>query len=422
MIDRHLASCLLTALQDTPVVFLAGARQVGKTTLVRSLVKGPHPATYLSFDDLSSLAAARTDPEGFLAGLDGPVVLDEIQRVPELLLPIKAAVDRDRTPGRFLLTGSANVLALPSVTESLAGRMEVSVLWPFSAGELAGSREGFVDALFSDRLEHVEAASAGKADTAARIARGGFPEIQQRPAQARREAWFDAYLTTVLERDVRDLANIEGLTQLPNLLALIAARHGGLASFADLSRAIGLPQTTLKRYLALLEAIFLVHRLPAWSANLSSRLVKAPKLFLTDCGLAARLTGINERSMTEDPRTLGPLLEAFVVAELRKQSAWSSVRPRMYHYRTHTGREVDIVLEDARGRLVAIEVKAAVSLNRRDTGGVAAFADVVGGAFHRGVILHLGSGTIPLRRNIHALPIEALWRLGASKPAGNPPR
>ena len=417
MIERHLTNRLLAALGDTPVVFLAGARQSGKSTLARALATGPHPARYLTFDDAAVMAAAHRDPDGFIAGLEGNVVLDEVQRAPELSLAIKAEVDRRRAPGRFLLTGSANVLLLPAVAHALAGRTEVCTLWPFSIGELGGVREGFIDAVFSATVPPAPVGAPSRAELAARIVRGGFPEVQERRSPARRDAWFSSYLSTIMQRDVRDLSVIEGIAQLPHLLSLVAARNGAPLNVADLSRSAAVPQSTLKRYLALLEALFLVFRLPAWSANLTTRLVKAPRLYVTDSGVAAHLAGANEARLAGDPSLLGPFLEGLVVGELVKQSTWSETAVRLFHFRTHAGREVDLVLEDAAGRLVAVEIKAATTLTAGDVAGIQAFAGLAGSRFHRGVILYTGQATVPFAANIHALPLPALWHGAPTRPA-----
>jgi hypothetical protein len=418
MIERSITGRLLEALADTPVVFLAGARQTGKSTLARALATGPHPAQYLTLDDAAVMAAAHRDPAGFIAGIEGNVVLDEVQRVPELSLAIKAEVDRRRVPGRFFLTGSANVLLLPAVAQALAGRIEVCTLWPLSIGELGGVREGFIDAAFSPSTPKAPDGAPSRAELAARIARGGFPEVQDRRSPGRRDAWFSSYLSTIMQRDVRDLSVIEGLAQLPHLLSLVAARNGAPLNAADLSRSAAVPQTTLKRYLALLETLFLVHRVPAWSANLTTRLVKAPRLYVTDSGVAAHLAGADEARLAGDPSFLGPFLEGLVVGELLKQSTWSDTAVRLFHFRTHAGREVDLVLEDAAGRLVAVEVKAAATLAVSDVAGIQTFAALAGPRFHRGIVLYAGREVIPFAANIHALPLPALWQGAAPRTGG----
>ena len=408
MYTRHLTPALLAALSDSPVVFLNGARQTGKSTLTQSLAAGAHPARYLTLDDMGVLSAAKNDPQGFLAGLNGPVILDEIQRAPELFLPLKAEVDRDRRPGRFLLTGSASALVLPQLSQSLTGRMEILTLWPLSQGEIAGAKEAFIDELFKPETAMPSFQTLPREELWERVAQGGYPEPLSRPQSERRRAWFDSYLATIIERDVRDLANIEGLTQLPRLLNLLAIRTAGLMNYAELSRSMGIAQTTLKRYLALLEATFLLRRLPPWSGNLGKRLVKAPKLFLNDTGLAVGLLAIDAARLGSDGNLSGPLLETFVVAELTKQLGWSKTKPRMHYFRTQTGHEVDVVLEDAQGRCVGIEVKAG-SVGAGDFKGLKALEEALGKRFVRGVILNTGRETVPFARNMHALPINALW-------------
>ncbi len=412
MYPRHLTSALIEALSDSPVVFLNGARQTGKSTLAMGLASGPHPARYITLDELSALAAAKSDPQGFVAGLNGPVVLDEIQRAPELFLPLKAAVDRDRRPGRFLLTGSAGALVLPRLAQALTGRMEILTLGPLSQGELLGRKEGFIDQAFDSEASPPAFSPFSREALWERVAQGGYPEPLGRRRLERRRAWTDAYVTTLLERDVRDLANIEGLAQLPRLLALLATRTATLANLSELSRAMALPQTTLKRYLALLEAVFLTRRLTPWSGNLGKRLVKAPKLLLNDTGLAAGLLAIDAARLATDGSLSGPLLETFVAAELSKQTAWSETRPRMHHFRIQTGEEVDIVLEDARGRCVGIEVKAGTA-GPGDFKGLKALQAALGKRFVRGLVLCAGPATVPFAGNMHAAPIQALWEWGA---------
>lgn len=408
MLPRHATDRLRTALADRPVVLLHGARQTGKTTLARAVAE-ERGARYVTLDDLTMLAAARDDAAGFLAGFAQPLVLDEVQRAPELLLAIKAAVDRRRTPGRFLLTGSANVLLLPRVAESLTGRMEIVNLWPFSQGEIEGTAEGFINAVFADSPPVL-----GRSDSSVRytdrILRGGYPEAFSIESAERRRAWFDAYVTAILQRDVRDLARIEGLTDLPRLLSLLASRPMAQLNFADLSRGTGVPQTTLKRYFALLETVFLVRLLPPWYANIGKRLVKTPKVLLTDTGLAAHLMGIDRARVAQDRGLLGGLLESFVAMEIVKQAGWSMDPPTLYYFRTHEGDEVDFVLERRDGALVGIEVKSAATVTAADFKGLRALAEVAGRRFRRGIVLYTGAEVVPFGSGLFALPVEALWR------------
>ena len=415
MFTRNLRHAVEDALTDSPVVLLNGARQTGKTTLVESLRPDGAAARYLTLDDATVFSAAKSDPAGFIAGLSGPVVIDEIQRAPELFIPIKASVDRNRKPGRFLLTGSANVLMLPKLAESLAGRMEILTLWPLSQGELHGVRETFIDRAFaSGPFEPGSGKGARKTSMGAgsyfgAILRGGYPEIQERSAFERRRAWFNSYIETILQRDVRDLSNIDALSAMPRLLSLLAARATGLQNFAELALSSTIPQSSLKRYVALLESTFLIQFVRPWSGNLGQRLVKAPKLYITDTGLMAHLLGVAEERVSLDGIQKGPLLENFVVMELRKQLAWSAVRPALYHFRTHNGAEIDVVLEDARGRLVGIEIKASASVSAADFKWLREFAAQTGKKFHRGIVLFTGDRPVSFETSLTAAPLSDLW-------------
>lgn len=412
MLRRNLTSSLLEALSDTPVVLLNGARQVGKSTLVQSLTSNGHSAGYFTLDDATVLAAATGDPAGFLAGVGGPVILDEVQRAPDLFLAIKAAVDRDRRPGQYLLTGSADIFLLPRISESLAGRMEVLTLWPLSQGEIEQARETFVDALFAPAFQPPSVELPDRSRILERALRGGYPEMLGRSSESRRRAWFASYTSTILQRDVRDLSNIEDLAALPRLLSLLAARATTLLNLSELSRSLGLPATTLKRYFALLEATFLVRPLPAWSDNLSKRLVKSPKILLTDTGLLSAALGLTRERVDEEPQLAGPLLESFVLMEIRKQAAWSETRPSLFHYRTQTGQEVDLLLEDARGRVAAVEVKAGSTVQEKDVRVLLDLARTLGKRFVRGVVLYTGERAVPFSEKVLALPLGTLWRSG----------
>ncbi len=410
MYRRNIELHINTALKDTPVVFVSGARQTGKTTLVRKIARDLPSATYLTLDDASVLAAATHDPAGFLYGLPGTVVIDEVQKAPALFPAIKAGVDRDRKPGRFLLTGSANILVLPKVSESLAGRMEIVSLWPLSQGEMEGVQEDFISRLFKSAPFRAGHGGSPKKDIVQRVLRGGFPEAVGRRDGERRCAWFGSYLTAILQRDVRDLAHIEGLSDMPRLLSILTARIGGLLNLADISRAIGIPHSTLKRYLALLETTFLVRTIPAWSANLGKRLVRAPKLYLCDSGLAAYLNGLNHLTYQDNSPQKGPLFENFVLAELLKQASWSNTPVTLTHFRTSTGKEVDFVVEAADGRLAGLEVKSASTVRSDDFDGLKELAHHLKSRFVRGVVLYAGDGIIPFGDRLWAVPIEGLWR------------
>lgn len=407
MYPRHIEPELRAALADTPVVLLTGARQTGKTTLARALARESGMA-YATLDDALAASAAEADPVGFLAGLGASAVIDEVQKAPGLFPAIKRLVDEDRRPGRFLLTGSTHALLLPRLSESLAGRMEIVTLWPLSQGELSNHREAFIDHLFEEAP--LTTTGGELADLPERLAAGGYPEPLERPPGKRRDAWFEAYVTTILQRDIRELSRIEGLAELPRLLGLLAARTANLLNVSELSRASGLPQSTLKRYLGLLEATFLVQKLPAWSSNLGKRLVKSPKIHLVDSGLALHLAGLTAERLAASPGLLGPFLETWVVGELRKQAGWADHRVRLHHYRTATGREVDIVLEDRAGSIVGIEVKAAATATRKDFAGLESLAQAAGRHFRRGILLYRGRETVPVTPRLSAVPLNALWQ------------
>ncbi len=408
MYRRNIESELGSAIADTPVVLLNGARQTGKTTLAREYARA-QSVPYATLDDATQLAAATADARGFLQGLGDRAVIDEVQKAPGLFPAIKLSVDEDRRPGRYLLTGSANVLLLPQISESLAGRMEIITLWPLSRGELQSRRERFIEGVFAGQVPALEPSDA--VDVKDAVLTGAYPEVMQRPAGRRRDAWFAAYITALLQRDVRDLANIEGLTEMPRLLALLAARTGGLLNVSELSRSSGIPNSTLKRYLSLLEATFLLQPLPAWSTNLGKRLIKSPKIHLIDSGLIAHLTGVTRQRLERDPGFFGHLLESFVVGELRKQTSWSERRVSLHHYRTTAGREVDILLEDSAGGLVGLEVKASSTVERQDFIGLDTVAEGAGRRFVRGVVLYTGSETVAFGPRHMAMPVSALWRM-----------
>ncbi len=364
---------------------------------------------YLSLDTMAVFTSADADPEGFVAGLPRAVVLDEVQRVPALALAIKAAVDADRRPGRFLLTGSASALALPRLADTLAGRVELHTLWPFSEGELLGHPNTFVNKVFAPKFEPSEAAGMREDDVIERMLVGGYPEAVSRKSVVRRQAWFDSYVTTILTRDVRELANIERIAELPRLLALLASRVAELVNYADLSRSLSISQSSLKRYFALMEATFLVRLLPAWFSNIGKRLTKSPKLLIADSGLACHLLAADRARLRADRALLGHLLENFVAMELIKQLGWAAARVSAFHFRTEAGQEADIVLENAAGKIVGMEVKATTSLDAHDVPRLKALANVSGERFLRGIVLYLGKAVVPFAKNIHAVPISAMW-------------
>ena len=408
MYYRNLTPKIEESLTDTPVIFLNGPRQSGKSTLVKWLSEAKHPARYLTFDDSNMLAAASSDPAGFISAIDQPVIIDEIQRVPELFLAIKKTVDQNRRPGSFLLTGSANVLLLPKLADSLAGRMEILTLWPFSETEINKTPANFIDNLFQGSLPQ-SFKQLQRQHLISRLVTGGYPEAFDRKNDDRRQRWFNSYITTILQRDIRDIANIEGLTAMPRLLSLLAARSGSLLNFAELSRTSAIPQSTLKRYLTLLETTFLIKPLPAWSTNLNKKLVKSPKIMLCDTGLSCYLTGTDQRKLTDDPSALGCILENFVCMELLKQISWADKTYQLFHFRSAAGHEVDFVIEDMAGNLSVIEVKSRETIKSEDVKGIKWIAKETGQRFKKGVLLYTGHEVVPIAKNITALPVSSLW-------------
>jgi len=403
---RLLAGALDEALADTPVVVVAGPRQAGKSTLAAHVVAA-RGGTWLSLDDAGTLNAARTDPVGFVTGRTGLVGIDEAQRVPELLLAVKAEIDRDRYPGRFLLTGSTRLLGAPDLADSLAGRMEVLALWPFTQTELCDQPEplGLIDRAFSRSLGGLRPPAVTKPEVLDRASRGGFLPALER-SDRRRIAWYDSYVSGVIDREVRAVTDATYLRELPRLLRLCASRTSGELNITDVARDLGLSRPTTDTYLAHLEAVFLVQTVPAWSTNLTARVVRRPKLALTDTGLAARLLGGRARS---DDQVSGRLVETFVTNELRAQAGWSLVRPELFHYRDRDGAEVDLVLESGDGGVVGIEVKAGATVRAEDLRGLRLLEQRLGDGFAAGIVLSTAPVAVHLGGRLWSLPLSVLW-------------
>lgn len=408
MIERHARPQIVSALADTRVVMVLGARQVGKSTLAESIARGEHPAAVLSFDDTLTRDAASNDPRGFVAGIRGPVLLDEIQRVPDVLLEIKAVVDHDATPGRFLLTGSANVLTAPRVQDALTGRAELIPLWPLAQAELEGSAGSLVDALLNGRPPQVIGAELGRGAFVPRAAAGGYPEARARADVSRRRRWFASYIDSLVERDLRDIASAQRLAEVPGLLRLLAAQSGGLYAPGNISQRTGLDAKTVRAYVQLLETVFLVRVIPAWRPGLGAREVQHGKAYVVDSGLLAHLLNASEARIAEDDQLSGKVLESFVAMELLRQLEWSATDARLYHYRR--GRqEIDLVIENADEAIVAVGVKAAATVRRSDWAALERLREARGSLFKAGVIIHSGDQTLPLGDRLWALPISALW-------------
>ena len=408
MYKRFLSEIIQTGLSDNPVVFIRGARQTGKTTMAREVISSGHKANYITLDSAAVLSAASTDPVGFISNLKKPATIDEVQRVPELILAIKEDIDNNRIPGRYLLTGSANILTIPKVADSLAGRMEIVTLWPLSRGEITGVKESFIKKIFKGEVSGLNSSRTGIEDLADMIITGGYPEPLKRTSFERKTSWFDSYLTTIIERDIRSLANIHDISTVPRLLRLLGSRTGGLRDYSELSRSMGVPTTSLIRYMSLLEGIFLIYMVPAWSSNLGKRLVRSPKVFFTDTGVASYLLGIDKERLIADPTLTGKLFENFVSSELFKQSAWSGLRIRIYHFRTQAGREVDLVLENSSGKICGIEVKLSASVTAKHFAGLRELQRLAGDNFVAGIVIYTGDQIVPFGDNFYAVPFSAL--------------
>lgn len=404
---RFVLPRLNEALEDTPVVLIHGPRQCGKTTLARA-VGDKAGYAYVSFDNDVLRASVLADPLGFVADLPGKAVLDEVQRVPELFTALKAAVDRDRRPGRFILTGSANVLLVPRLADSLAGRMEILRLHPFAQAEMSGKQSSFLGALFGDGFKTGERARLSK-ELAERIAAGGYPAALARSSPRRRVTWYRDYIETLVQRDVRDLARISALDVLPRLLTLAAGQTARLLNVADLASPFQLSRPTIRDYVTLLARVFLLEELPPWHSNRLSRLIKTPKLHLGDTGLACALLGVDAEALWADRALLGQLLETFVFQELRRQASWQEEPVAFYHFRDKDGAEVDIVLEGSGQRIAGVEIKAAATVTAGDFRGLRKLKEITGKRFVAGVVLYDGEVTAPFGDGLFAVPIRSLW-------------
>lgn len=387
------------------VVLISGPRGSGKATLA-SGAAGDRTA-FLHLDDPAVLDAARSDPVGLIRGLDR-VAICEIQRAPDLLLEIKASVDRDTRPGRFLLTSSADLMTAPRIADSLAGRMEVVDLLPLSRSEIAGSRSTFLDDMFNGRRPAPNDPVIGD-DLVEAVLAGGYPEAAGLGSPAQRRDWYRSYIDTVVKRDVRDVTRVDRLSAMPGLLTALAERSGRLVSHSAIGRPLGMNHVTTKRYLGILETLFLVRRLRPWSNNRVRRPAKSPKLHFLDAGLLAALTEVSPDGLQDDRRAFGPLLETFVFAELQKIATWSRERCRLYHFRENDRHEVDIVVQNGRRRVVGIEVKASATVRSQDFSGLRRLAEAAGDRFVRGMVLYDHHQVVPFGDRMEAAPVSCLW-------------
>ena len=403
--SRLIAARVAEALTDTPVVLIAGPRQAGKTTLVRQMAN--QGLRYLTLDDELTRLAAKEDPVGMIRSLDRAII-DEIQRAPQLLLAIKKTVDEDRRPGRFLLTGSANLLTLPSVADSLAGRMETLTLLPLSQSEMHGTTLNWLDSAFAGVLPKVSTPVVGEALVEA-VLRGGYPEAVSRATPRRRTTWARQYIDAIIQRDIRDVAGVDRLDQLPRFLQALAQVSGQMCNYTQLGGQIGLDHKTAARYVSVFEQMYLLKRVEVWARNRLNRVVKTPKVQFIDSGLLSTLIDLTPAIAAQDRSRFGHVLETFVYGELLKHATSADGDYQLLYYRDHDQFEVDVVVENAGGQLVGVEIKAAASVGTSDLRGLKRLASMAGDQFKLGVILYDGTETLPLGNRIWAAPISSLW-------------
>ncbi|WP_342635194.1 ATP-binding protein [Phyllobacterium myrsinacearum] len=391
------------------MVLIAGPRQAGKSTLAKSV--SDVSRSYFTLDDATILNAAKSDPKGFIRDLDR-VTIDEIQRAPGLLLAIKESVDEDPRPGRFLLTGSANIMTLPTVADSLAGRMEVITLMPLARGEISGHKPAFLDLAFQGQVAPVKGTSVSGSELIEIVLAGGYPEAIARSTPERRTKWYLDYINAIIQRDVRDIADIARIGDMPRLIRLFANYSAKLVNFSEIGAALAMDRKTVQRYLDIFTALYITHSVEPWHNNQISRLAKSPKLHFLDSGLLAAVLGSTMDGIKSDRNVFGYLLESFVFGELLKQVGWMQARGiSIHHFRTttRTQEEVDFVLEDNRGGIVGLEVKASATVLSADFRGMRKLAEATKGRFIAGMLIYDGDKVVPFGSNMFAVPVSHLW-------------
>ena len=404
--QRFASERIQESMLDTPAVMLTGPRQAGKTTLVRYLARH-YGIRYISLDDDPVREAATTDPVGLVRSFDR-VVIDEIQRSPELILAIKKSIDDDRRPGRFLMTGSANLMVLPSLADSLAGRMERVWLYPLSQAEICSSSTNWVDTVFSGEIPAVTNPVIGS-DLVEMVLRGGYPEAIKRSAYRRCMAWLQEYIDALILRDVKDIADIEKIEQMPRFMHALAHTSGQMCNYSRLGGQVGLNYKTAAKYIGIFEQMFILDRVPAWSSNHLNGLIKTPKLEFIDSGLLSCLLGVSYKSINSDKKIFGNILETFVYSELLKYSKNSYSMYNIYYYRDNQQNEIDFIIENKSGDIVCIELKASSTLGRNDFSLIRKFSDSNPDKFKIGILLYDGMEILPFGKNIWAVPLSTLW-------------
>jgi predicted AAA+ superfamily ATPase len=416
LLPRNVEALALATISDTPVTVIQGARQVGKSTLA-SMLASHLDSRQVTFDNPSSLVAAQEDPVGFVEQhTSGTLIIDEAQIYPQILRSIKHSVDENRRPGRFIITGSADLLHVSGANESLAGRAETVRLYPFSQGELNGYREDFVKRLVSGKPPEPSSrqTTLSRKDYATILPKGGYPEAIVRQAR-RRTAFYRNYLSGVLDHDAAELSGLAHLDKLQLLYTLLSAQTSNELVKANLAKTVGIPETSIHAYLRLLSDLYLIHELPAWGRNISKRAVSRSKVYLIDSGLASFLNGESEESLADfaHGEAFGRLLESLAVGELLKQQTWSDIDYTLFHYRDKDQREVDIIIELFDGRLIGLEIKATQTVLRKHFGGLRFLRDVLGERFIGGFVLYTGQESLSFGDRLIALPLCELWSKGS---------
>jgi predicted AAA+ superfamily ATPase len=400
---RKLKSHMDAAMKDTPVVLINGPRQSGKTTLVKEYSPS---LPYYTLDDDNALTAAKSDPIGFINRID-KAIIDEIQRAPELMRAIKVSIDQHRQPGRFLLTGSANLLALPQIGDSLAGRMEILTLLPLSLNEIQRKDNHFIEHA-QNQSWPTQTAFSETSNIFSRALIGGYPEMLTRPSPERRHAWAKSYIKAIVERDVKDISSIEKLIEMPRLLEVLARQSGKLTNFTQIGGQLNLDTKTTQKYIGLLETLFLVNKVRPWHSNTLNRIIKTPKTYFLDSGLLACINNIAIESLENNPADAGALLETWVYNELLKIKTQSTTEWNIYYYRDKDQVEVDFMLENNQGHIIGIEVKASQTIFNHDFRGLKKLAALTGKQWISGIILYNGNQCLPFGDKLWAVPFSLL--------------
>jgi uncharacterized protein len=408
LIHRHIRPIVAEALGEARAVGLLGARQVGKTTLARSIAAGEHPAEYLTLDDDATLRSALDDPTGFIANISGSAVIDEVHRAPNLMLAIKERLDTNDARGQFLLTGSANILTLASVADALPGRVDYLRLWPLSQGELTRRGESFIDRLFAGEPPQVDDAGVGRGAYGAQILTGGYPDAQGRSPRGRAR-YFNSYIATIVGRDLKDIANVRNPNHIERLLRIVAARSATTMSSRGIAGEMEVDHKTVATLTRVLEDLFLVWRLQPWHVNLGVRQTKAPKFYLADTALLTHLTNVDAEKLLQSTTLAGPIFETFAANEIARQCDWAESNPSLFHYRDKQQREVDVVLELGSGDVAGVEIKTAASVQPSDFAGLRYLRDKLGPSFKSGVVLYTGKRTLSFGDRLAAVPLSGLW-------------